>query len=296
MDYKTFITLTVAGLADGAAFAAFALALVLIWRATRVVNFAQGVMAVASAYISITVQQHTGSFWLGFAAALISGALLGAAVESGVMRFASHSRPLNAVILALGTTFALQAVLGMIYTTDLRDTGNPYPPTNYHFVSGIGLPSNYNLFQYIGVAVLVGGLILLFSRTKLGLRLRASAFAPEVSRLLGINVAWMRTVGWMLASVAGALAAQVSLPSASLGVTPTAMDGIFIIGFTAAVLGGLDSPIGAVVGGLAVGLLFQYTTGYWDPQAPAIAVAILLFLVLLVRPNGIFSGAKARQV
>jgi branched-chain amino acid transport system permease protein len=294
VNFATFVTMTVDGLAQGAAFSAFALALVLIWRAARVVNFAQGAMAAASAFIAVTVIQHTGNFVLGLAAALISGAIMGVAVESSVMRFASPTAPLNAVILALGTTFFIEGGLGALYGTDFRDPGNPFSHA-YRMVAGIGLPSDLNIFTFVSVTVMVVALILLFGRTKLGLRLRASAFAPEVSRLLGINVAVMRTVGWAMAATAGALAAEVILPT-SLGVNPNAMDNVFVIAFTAAVLGGLDSPIGAVVGGLILGLVVNYVTGLWDPVAPPVATLALLLLVLLIRPNGIFSGVKERHV
>jgi branched-chain amino acid transport system permease protein len=282
------------GLAQGASYAAFALALVLIWRATRVVNFAQGAMAAASAFIAITVIQHTGSFWLGLLSALISGAIFGVVVQSGIMRFASPAAPLNAVILALGATFIIESAMGMMYGTDFRDLGNPFSH-NYRMVGNIGFPSDLNLFTFIAVGVMVLGLVLLFGRTKLGLRLRASAFAPEVSRLLGINVSLMRVVGWALAATAGALAAEVILPT-QLGLTPSAMDAVFVTAFTAAVLGGLDSPLGAVVGGLILGLVLSYVTAYWNPSAPPVATFLALLLVLLVRPNGIFSGAKARHV
>jgi branched-chain amino acid transport system permease protein len=294
VNFATFVTMTVDGLAQGAAISAFALALVLIWRAARVVNFAQGAMAAASAYIAITVIQHTGSFWLGLVGALISGAIFGVFVESSVMRFASHTAPLNAVILALGSTFIIQGALGAIYGPDLRDPGNPFSHA-YRMVAGVGLPSDLNLFTFVSVAIMVVGLVLLFSKTKLGLRLRASAFAPEVSRLLGINVSFMRTVGWALAATAGALAAEVILPT-QLGVNPNAMDGVFVTAFTAAVLGGLDSPIGAVVGGMILGLVLNYVTGFVNPVAPPVATLVVLLLVLLVRPNGIFAGVKERHV
>jgi branched-chain amino acid transport system permease protein len=105
----------------------------------------------------------------------------------------------------------------------------------------------------------------------------------------------MRTVGWALAATAGALAAEVILPT-QLGVNPNAMDGVFVTAFTAAVLGGLDSPIGAVVGGMILGLVLNYVTGFVNPVAPPVATLVVLLLVLLVRPNGIFAGVKERHV
>lgn len=290
--------LTVDGLSQGAAFAAFALALVLIWRATRIVNFAQGAMAVAAAYVGYTVTQHTGNYWLGLAAALVAGLLIGAVIERGLMRFVSPTNPLNAVIIALGLALFIEALLAFLYGTDQRAVSNPFS-RDFTFVggtNGFALPSSYDLFVYVSVFAMVAGLMLLFGRTKLGLRLRASAFAPEVSRLLGVNVARMRTVGWALAAVAGALAAMVILPTSPSGITPTAMDQVFVTAFTAAVLGGLDSPVGAVVGGLSIGVILSYVTGYWSPDAPPVATLLLLLAVLLIRPNGIFSGLKARHV
>src|SRR4051794_676402 len=152
-----FVFLTFDGLSQGAAYAAFALALVLIWRATRIVNFAQGAMAVACAYISYTVTQHTGNFWLGLGAALVAGVVIGVVIEAGVMRFVSHTAPLNAVIVALGTTLVLQAVLSMVYTTDVRAMERPLS-RDFRFpfgINGLALPSDYDLYVFGAVLVMV---------------------------------------------------------------------------------------------------------------------------------------------
>jgi branched-chain amino acid transport system permease protein len=289
-----FLFLTVNGLSRGAVFAAFALALVLIWRGARLVNFAQGAMAVATAYLAYTVALHSGSYWLGFVVAIAGGLLLGAIVERGVMRFVGHHAPLNEVIVALGVVLVIQAVLGIIYGNEyLRDTV-PFDRTPVE-VGGVSLVSPYDLWVFGSVLAVVVLLWWLFSRTRLGLRLRASAFAPEVSRLLGVNVAGMRTLGWALAAAVGALASMLIIPT-ELGLHPTAMDLVFVSSFTAAVLGGLDSPPGAVIGGLAVGLILSYVTGYLGPDVSQIAVLALLLAVLLVRPGGLFAGATARRV
>ena len=113
--------------------------------------------------------------------------------------------------------------------------------------------------------------------------------------MLGINIQLMRTIGWALAATAGALAAEVILPT-QLGLNPNAMDNVFVTAFTAAVLGGLDSPIGAVIGGMALGLIYNYTVGFWNPSAPPVTTLLVLMLVLLIRPQGIFSGVKERHV
>jgi branched-chain amino acid transport system permease protein len=291
-----FINLTVAGLAEGAVYAAFALALVLIWRATRVVNFAQGAMAVASAYIAYSVTNATNSYWLGLGAAVVAGVVMGVMVESGVMRWISDRSPSNAIIAALGITLVIEAILGMIYTNDFRPMDTPFSKSAFS-VGNLALLSPFEIFTLIAIVIIVAGLALFFGRTRMGLRLRASAFAPEVSRLLGVNVSRMRTLGWMLAGGVGALASLLVIPK-TLGLQPNAMDVVFASSFTAAVLGGLDSPQGAVIGGLAVGLTLSYITGYLPDGAHLATAAVLVLLigVLLVRPGGLFSGAAARRV
>lgn len=288
-----FVFLTFDGLSKGAVLAAFALALVLIWRAARVVNFAQGAMAVAAAYAAYSVTTATGSYWLGFAAALAGGVLIGVVVERAVMRFVDHTSPLAEVIVALGLVLVIQAVLGMVYGNEFLPAGTPFSRTALT-VGGVPLLSRYDLFVFGAVLVVLVGLAAMFTRTAIGLRMRASAFAPEVSRLLGVNVGGMLTLGWALASAVGALAAMLVIPT-ELGLHPHAMDLVFVSAFTAAVVGGLDSPPGAVVGGLSVGLILSYVSGYLGSDVTPMAVLVLLLAVLLVRPGGLFSSTVARQ-
>lgn len=289
-----FVFLTVDGLSRGAVYAAFALALVLIWRAARVVNFAQGAMAVAAAYVAYSVSAATGVYWLGFVVAIVAGLLLGALVDRFVMRHVDHASPLNPVIVALGLVLLIQAVLGMVYGNEFRPAEVPFSRSALT-VGGIAVLSPYDLFVFATIAVVVSGLGWMFARTSIGLRMRAAAFAPEVSRLLGVNVGGMLTLGWALASGVGALAAMLVIPT-ELGLHPHAMDLVFVSAFTAAVVGGLDSPPGAVVGGLAVGLLLSYVSGYAGSDLTPLAVLVLLLAVLLVRPGGLFAPVAARRV
>ncbi|WP_328653802.1 branched-chain amino acid ABC transporter permease [Micromonospora sp. NBC_00330] len=289
-----FVFLTVDGLSRGAVYAAFALALVLIWRAARVVNFAQGAMAVAAAYVAYTVSTATGSYWLGFVVAIVAGLLLGALVDRVVMRHVDHASPLNPVIVALGLVLLIQAVLGMVYGSEFRPAEAPFSRSALT-VGGVAVLSPYDLFVFATIGVVVTGLAWMFARTPVGLRMRAAAFAPEVSRLLGVNVGGMLTLGWALASGVGALAAMLVLPT-ELGLHPHAMDLVFVSAFTAAVVGGLDSPPGAVVGGLVVGLLLSYVSGYAGSDLTPLAVLVLLLAVLLVRPGGLFAPVAARRV
>jgi branched-chain amino acid transport system permease protein len=287
-----FVFLTFDGLSRGAVYAAFALALVLIWRAARIVNFAQGAMAVATAYAGYSVSAATGSYWLGFAVAIVGGLVLGAAVERVVMRFVDHSSPLNGVVVALGLVLVIQAVLGMIYGNEFRPAAAPFSRDAFT-VGGVALLSRFDLFVFGAVLAVVLLLVLLFTRTPVGLRMRAAAFAPDVSRLLGVNVGGMLTLGWALAAAVGSLAGMLVLPT-ELGLHPNAMDIVFVSAFTAAVVGGLDSTVGAVVGGLVVGLLLSYVSGYLGATVAPMAVLILLVVVLLGRPGGLFAKSQAR--
>ncbi|MEU5909484.1 branched-chain amino acid ABC transporter permease [Micromonospora sp. NPDC047527] len=289
-----FVFLTIDGLSRGAVYAAFALALVLIWRAARVVNFAQGAMAVAAAYVAYTVSTATGSYWLGFVVAIVAGLLLGALVDRVVMRHVDHASPLNPVIVALGLVLLIQAVLGMVYGNEFRPAEAPFSRSALT-VGGVAVLSPYDLFVFATIGVVVSALAWMFARTPVGLRMRAAAFAPEVSRLLGVNVGGMLTLGWALASGVGALAAMLVIPT-ELGLHPHAMDLVFVSAFTAAVVGGLDSPPGAVVGGLVVGLLLSYVSGYAGSDLTPLAVLVLLLAVLLVRPGGLFAPVAARRV
>lgn len=291
---ERWLFLTVDGLAKGAVLAAFALALVIIWRGTRIVNFAQGAMAVATTYVAYSVTSATGSYWLGFGAAIVAGLVLGVVVDQLVMRRVDHEKPLNAVIVALGLLLVITAILGMIYGNTFRPMQIPFSRSSIE-VGGVALMSRYDIFVFVTVIVLVIALALLFARTSVGLRMRAAAFAPETARLLGVSVGWMLTLGWALAAAVGAVAALLAIPT-ELGLHPHAMDVVFISAFTAAVVGGLDSAPGAVVGGLLVGLVLSYVSGYLGSNVTPLAVLVLLTVVLLVRPSGLFSSAKARQV
>jgi len=289
-----FVFLTFDGLSRGAVYAAFALALVLIWRATRIVNFAQGAMAVATAYVGYSVSAATGSYWLGFVVAVLGGLLLGAVTERVVMRFVDHSSPLNGVVVALGLVLVIQGVLGMIYGNEFLPAEAPFSRDAFT-VGGVALLSRFDLFVFGAVCTVVVLLAVLFTRTSVGLRMRASAFAPDVSRLLGVNVGGMLTLGWALAAAVGSLAGMLVLPT-ELGLHPNAMDIVFVSSFTAAVVGGLDSAIGAVAGGLIVGLLLSYVSGYLGATVAPIAVLLLLVVILLGRPGGLFSRSAARAV
>jgi branched-chain amino acid transport system permease protein len=289
-----FIDLTLNGISTGAIYAAVALALVLIWRSTRIVNFAQGAMLMITTFIASAVLNSGGSYVLGFVVALASGFVLGAVLERVVVRPIENAPPLNAVILTLGLYTLLVAIAGMIWGNTPRSFPAAFSLRGYKVGGTTLLFTPNDTFTVLVVIAVAAALALLFRATSTGLRMRAAAFAPEVARLLGVRVGRMLTLGWALAAMVGSLAGVLVAPSVFLG--PNSIDPILIIAFVAAVLGGLDSPPGAVVGGLVLGLALSYVSGYEGAALVPLAALAILVIVLMIRPTGLFSATKERRV
>lgn len=289
-----FIDLTLSGISSGAVYAAVALALVLIWRATRIVNFAQGAMLMMSTYVASAVIKATGSYVVGFVVALASGLVLGAVVERLLIRRVEKGPELNSVIVTLGLYTSLIALAGMVWGA----TPRAFPPA--FSIRGYDIGGTHVLFApndtFIVLVVLAVALALgaLFRFTDLGLQLRAAAFNSEVAELLGVRVGRMFTVGWSLAAFVGALAGVLVAPS--VFVSPNSFDPIMISGFVAAVLGGLDSPPGALIGAMLLGLALSYVGGYEGDALVPVAALVVLVLVLMVRPTGLFPATDERRV
>jgi branched-chain amino acid transport system permease protein len=292
MNYFAVLTLT--GVAAGMIYAALALSLVIIWRATRVVNFAQGAMAMATTYIALAVIQATGNYWVGFVSALLAGLVLGALAERFLVRWVESGPPLNAVILTLGLLLVLEAVVPMIFGAQIRAFPAPLSIAAIESGSFTIALSPFNLFTIGAVLLVVLGLFVLFRATSLGLTMRAAAFAPEVSRLLGVRVGRLLAFGWGLAALTGALAGMLVAPTLLL--YPNNMDAVLVYGFTGAVLGGLDSAVGAVIGGLAIGLALSYIGGYGGGDLESIGALVILIAILMLRPQGLFVSGTERRV
>ncbi len=289
-----FIDLTLNGISTGAVYAAVGLALVLIWRATRIVNFAQGGMLMITTFIAYAVVNAGGSYVLAVFVAIACGLTLGAVVERILIRRVEDAPPINAVIVALGLLVLLQSVAGMIWGNTPKSFPAAFSIHGFRVGHTTLLFAPNDLFivlLVIGVAVSLG---LLFRYTSVGLRMRAAAFQPEVARLLGVRVGRMLTLGWALAALVGSVAGVLVAPSVFVG--PNTFDPILIFGFTAAILGGLDSPLGAVVGGIALGLALSYVSGYWGSSMVTLGALAILVVVLMVRPQGLFSVAQERRV
>jgi branched-chain amino acid transport system permease protein len=292
---QQFVNTTLSGLAQGMVFAAFALALVLIWRSTRIVNFAQGSMAAATTFIALALIQAGWNYWLAFLVALASGFVLGAVLERVIVRRVEGGPELNAVIVTLGLFVAIQAAVAIIFGSSFQSFPSPFGLRGFT-IGGDTIALTPTLV-YVIVAVVVTMLLLvaLFRFTRVGLAMRAAAFGQEVARLLGVRVGRMLTLGWGLAAVVGSLAGI--LIAGGEFVYPAFMDSLIVFGFVAAVLGGLDSPIGAVVGGLVLGLALSYVSGYVPGGSALVNMAalVILVVVLLVRPGGLFASTAARR-
>ncbi|HLX48246.1 MAG TPA: branched-chain amino acid ABC transporter permease [Streptosporangiaceae bacterium] len=290
---QEFLEFTLGGISFGMIYAAIGLSLVLIWRGTRILNYAQGGMAMFTTYIALIVINHTGNYWAGFAVALAAGLVLGAVCELAV-RPAEGKPPMNAVIVTIGLLILLEGLAGIIYGGQYRSFPAAFSVTGLRIGStALGVSRND---VFVAAAVLAAALALaaMFRYTQVGLRLRATAFGPRVARLLGIRIGRVLTLGWALAGLIGALAGVLVSPSTFL--YPDSMDSIFVLGFTAAVIGGLDSPLGAVVGGLTLGVALNYAGGYLGSALVPVFGMAALVLILMVRPSGLLGSASSRQV
>jgi branched-chain amino acid transport system permease protein len=289
-----FLDLTLNGISNGMIYAAVAIAFVLIWRATRIVNFAQGAMLMVTTFIAWDVIDSGGAYWVGFVVAILSGLILGAVIEVVLIRPVEKAPPINAVIVAIGLLIFLQAIAGMIWGGTPRSFPPAFSIRGYDIGGHHVLFGPFDLFTVLAVLAAALLLLVLFRGTSIGLQMRASAFEPQVARLQGVRVGRMLTLGWALASAAGSLAGVLIAPAVFVG--PNNFDPVTVFGFTAAVLGGLDSPLGAVVGGLVLGLSLSYVAGYAGSALVTLAALAILIAVLMVRPEGLFAAAKARRV
>jgi branched-chain amino acid transport system permease protein len=289
-----FIDYLLGGISNGAIIALMALALVLIWRSTRVVNFAQVGQAMFTTYVALTVRDVTGSWLLALIVAIVAGAILGMIVHLLVIRPVARSDTSGVIIATFGVLIALQALAGMIWGGDNRGFPAPSSNSGIEFAGRIWPFSVYDVLVIVITALLVIGLTLMFTRTNLGLSMRASAFNPEVARLSGVRVGRMLAFGWVLAGMVGAVAGVLVAPSAT--VSPNSFDILLVFAFTAAVIGGLDSLVGAVALGVGTGLVISLVSGFSDSSNAPVVALVLLALNLLLKPDGVFGHHKARTV
>lgn len=285
----------VSGLATGSIFASMALALVLIYRSMNVINFAQGEMAMLTTFIAWQLMQGGMPIWVAFALTVVIAFVGAFILERIVIRPVEGAAPLTIVIVTLGLLIAFNGLAGWFWGYVLKAFPSPFPSTPI-LVGGVAFSAQD--LGVIGVSLATLGLMyLLFQNTKLGLALRASALYPQQSRLMGIRVSSMLALGWGLAAVVGSISGFMIAPVVFLD--PNMMQGIIVYAFAAAVLGGVESPVGAVVGGLTLGVLLALLGTYVDfigtdlrlPVAFAIIIVVLLF-----KPAGLFGRVHVKRV
>jgi branched-chain amino acid transport system permease protein len=294
-----FITAILTSLATGSIYALMSTALVLVWRSTRVINFAQAGQAVLTTYIGYEVIVRSGSYWIGLIAAIISGAVIGAVVDRFFMRpifkrvTAGPIVMIAPVVATLGLLGIVQAIIGFKWGLSYQTIAAPVSTDGYRVFGSVIAFSPFNLMVLVSVTITMILLTILFQKTNIGLALRASAHSPEIAKLSGIKVDGVRTLGWALAGAAGGLAGMLFVPSAYL--YPNAMDVLLVFGFIAAVIGGLDSLFGAVAGAMILGFAINFATAYISSKLVFPMAFIILILVLLIKPGGIFSAQKGRK-
>ena len=293
--WSEFFQQITSGLATGAIFASLALALVLIYRTTDVVNFAQGEMATFTTYIAWSLMHHGVSYWPAFVLTLLIAFAGGVSVERVLIRPVEHRPEIVIVILTIGLLITINGITGWIWGADVKAVDSPFPNRSVD-VAGVAISlQDVGTFCVCLVSVLV--LWAFFRFTTLGLAMRSVAVNSDASRLMGVRVGWMLALGWGLAAALGAIAGLMAAPTAFLD--PNMMLVILVYAFAAAVLGGIDSPIGAVVGGLVLGVTVNLLGRYVDQVGEELklptALAILL-LVLVVRPSGLFGRVIVRRV
>jgi branched-chain amino acid transport system permease protein len=292
-----FLQYVVVGLANGGVYATLALALVLIHRATGIVNFAQGEMGMFATFIAWALINHHGlPYWVAFALTLLIAFVGGAAVHQAVIRPLERGGDLTVVMATIGLLVVLNGLAGWIWSPEVKFFESPFPLNVLH-VGGVVV--NVQDLGVIGVSIAcVFVVFVFFNYTRLGLMMRASALGPATSRLLGIRVTLMLSIGWGLAAMLSAVSGMMA--ASRLELDPNFMLVILTYSFAAAVLGGIDSPVGSVVGAFLIGIGISLLSGYassflgTELQLP-IALAVLL-VVLVVRPAGLFGRVVVRRV
>jgi branched-chain amino acid transport system permease protein len=296
----------VIGLSSGAIYGLLALALVIIHRATGVVNFAQGEMAMFTTFIAWQLVQWGVPYWVAFFATIGIAFALGVALQRTLIRPLEGAPLLTIVIATLGLLLIFNGLANWIWSGEVR-TFPPDRPFPRDTIDVGGVIVNVQDLGILAVTLALVGLLAAFFRfTKLGLGLRAAALYPDSSRLVGIRVGWMLALGWGLAGALGAVSGLFTA-AAFPPLEPTMMQAVLIYAFAAAVLGGIDSPLGAVVGGLSLGVFLNlvgtYSDDFEDAGLPIdlanlrLPVAfVFILLVLLVRPQGLFGRAAVRAV
>jgi branched-chain amino acid transport system permease protein len=289
---EAFLHQVLSGLATGGIYASLALALVMIYQSTNHINFAQGQMAMFSTYLAWDMINHGMPYWWAFLATVAVSFIAGIVIERLVIRPVENAPVLSVVVVFIALLVIFNSMAGWIYTYTIKTFPSPFPERP---LFGNRFISSHELGA-IGITLAVLVMLYAFFRfTPLGLAMRASAQNQVSSRLVGIRVGWMLALGWGLAAGVGAIAGMLVAPIIYL--EPNMMSGVLLYAFAAALVGGIDNPFGAVLGGFAVGVLENLIGAYVVGTELKLTVALVLIIgVLLVKPTGLFGKVFVTRV
>ena len=300
---EQFLQQLASGLANGAIYAALALALVMIYVSTDHINFAQGEMAMFSTYISWQLMSWGADFWVAFIAAVAFSFVMGVTIERVILRPLHNAPVLSIIVVFIGLLAIFNSVAGAIWSYLIKSFPSPFPKSDFGIAGVIGA----HQLGVVTVTLVVLGLLFVFFRfTPLGLAMRAAAQNPQMARLVGVRVDWMLALGWGLAASVGAVAGIMVAHIVYLD--PNMMGGILLYAFASALVGGISNPGGAVAGGFIVGVLenmvayagnqIEKATGvYIIGNGEKLTVALIIVIVVLtVKPAGLFGRVVVKRV
>jgi branched-chain amino acid transport system permease protein len=291
MDLDLLIRQILAGLATGGIYASVALALVMIYQATHLVNFAQGELAMFATYICWSMIQTGMPYWGAFFLTVLIAFAGGVAIQRIIMRPVENAPVLSVVIVFIGLLVIFNSVAGWIFSYTIKPFPSPFPAEPLFGNTYIG---SHELGA-MGVTLVVLALVFAFFRfTPLGLAMRAAAQNPVSSRLVGVRVSWMLALGWGLASAIGAIAGIMVAPIVYL--EPNMMGGILLYAFAGALLGGIDNPWGAVLGGFIVGVIENVAGTYLGTEVKLTVALVIIVAVLVLKPSGLFGRVHVARV
>lgn len=295
-----FLERLISGLTNGSIYAILALALVVVFRATGTINFAQGELALFTTFVAWWLTTMSWPIWSAIGAALALGFLLGALMERLLIRPVQRRSDMAVLIVALGLFTGLNSLAGMLWGSDTKIMPSPFPngPTDYISVGGARVYGDA-LGVLVALVVLLVLMSLLFRKTRVGLHMRAVADNAESATLAGVPTSRILAIGWGVAAAIGALAGVLVTPLSPQQLGLTTMFPIFIAASAAALFGGLDSLVGAVVGGLTIGVLESMLSGYISVIGGSLqqmSALLIIVVILFVRPNGLFGTKKLERV
>jgi branched-chain amino acid transport system permease protein len=288
------------GIALGCKYALIALGFSIVFKATGVINFAQAAMVLLGAYLTFNFTQTWGlNFYVSLLFAMVVGALVGVVVEAVVLRWLVGESPAALIMVTIGLLFVLDNMVTAIWGPDNHNLGDPWGIETRE-VLGVTVPVR-DLWTIGFAAAAVAAFFTFFRYSNLGLAMRAAAFDPEAAMAQGIPARRVHRVAWAIAGVVAALSGATL--AAGAGQLSPATGAVALVAFPAIILGGLDSPLGAVVGGVIIGLVQQYTAllapEYFDwvgESFERVSPYLVMILILLIRPYGLFGTREVRRV